>query len=973
MAVALPVVALTTVGVQQITSSRSEAEASRAVAAEAELQQAVAEVVAPAKLEQIALEGLAHIDALGVERDIVVEFADIDLEAIYFPNKMELDRALLHLVDNYGSLFLGDEHTFGDHIDEFRDDLGGLRELSEERRAPQTEIRELFDHLDKIVTEALAAPELTTGRGAPNAVDERMRLRSLADVTTSAGHRGTALLDSLVDPSPRASTDFVGADAHLEAMSEVHARHLSPEQLARFESTELQLQPISTEFLTIDITDTDAGPFIDPSFVILVTAALLEQTDYLDALSEYSSESSADVVSTLEQGAESAEAEAERTAIGIALILLVTIALVVAIGTWTLRPLRRLASRARLVSDGEIDADALALVGPRDIRVLTDSMNQMLGTLSTVEEQISSLAEGTASSSLSAPPGSIGVSLRRSFDRLHDVTSKLQESEELSTAIVEQAGDAIWTIDTQGIVRSANEASRRLLDITTDEQIGRPLDEFLTSIDGDAAVVGHEDNSVRLLVTNSVIDGERGLTAVIAHDLTERVRFEQRLAYQASHDSLTELPNRFSLLDQLSTLRHDTSLSVIFIDLDGFKQVNDVQGHLVGDRVLAEVAGRLQANKYPDDFASRLGGDEFIILTDQCDPADVAAYGRDLIAAIELPPYGDPSTSFSLSASVGVACYPEGLKAADLSSLDAIRQADSAVYRAKERGRGCVEIFDLELQEALIRHGELEIALRSAVDNGELELHFQPVMDLATGIFTSAEALVRWTRPGTGPVSPADFIPIAEKSSLILSLDRWVMRQACTTLARWRQIDPQSATRIAINVSGRHLMDGDLLGDLDRTVAETGADPSLLEIELTETLLLEDLDRTTSILESVRARGITVAIDDFGTGYSSMAYLQKLPIDTLKIDRSFISAMSDASSFDSSVIDALISIGSSLGTSVVAEGIETVEQLEFVTTHGCQRGQGFLMARPMPAADAERLIRVTAEDRLAELSSTASH
>ena len=973
LAVALPVLALTTIGVQQIQTSRAEADAARSVVAEAELQQAVADVVAPAKLEQVALEGLARIDELGVDRVVVVDFAGIDLEAIYFPNKLALDSALATLIDDHGQLVLRDGRTLGDRVEAIRATLSAERALSEQRLAPQSTIRELFEELDALVVDALDPPGLSSGDHAPGATDERVRLQSLADVTTSAGDRGTALLDSLVDPSPTAPTDFVAANAKHEALSAVYARQLQPAQLERFDSTDLALQPISADFLDIDLNDSDARLRLDPAFIALVTDALLEQTDYLEALGDYSAETSAEVVDILEQSAASAEADARRTAIAIGVILVVTILLLLAIGLWTLRPLRRLTSRARLVSNGEIDADALAIVGPRDVRTLTDSMNQMLGTLANVEHQISALADGTIASSAVAPPGSIGVSLRRSFDRLHDVTRQLQESEELSSAIVEHAGDAIWTIDGSGIIRSANDASRELLGIATDAQIGEPLDGFLTSIDGDAGLVGRHDGAARLLVTNSVIDGKRGLTAVIAHDMTERVRFEESLAYQASHDALTGLPNRFSLLDQLATLRHNDTLSVLFVDLDGFKQVNDAQGHLIGDQVLAEVAERLEANKRPGDIVSRLGGDEFIVLTDQCDVESVAAYGRDLIAAIELPSFGDPLTSFSLSASVGVASYPNGLEAERLSSLDAIRQADSAVHLAKARGRGRVEIFDLALHDALIRNADLEIALRSAIDNGEIELHFQPVMDLATGFFTSAEALVRWNRPDIGPISPADFIPIAEKSSLILSLDRWVMREACNTLVRWRQLDPESATRIAINVSGRHLVDGDLLGDLDRTLADTGADPSLLEIELTETLLLEDLERTTSILRLIRDRGITVAIDDFGTGYSSMAYLQQLPIDTLKIDRSFIAAMEDESSFDSSVIDALITIGSSLGTSVVAEGIETAEQLDFVTRHGCHRGQGFLMARPMPAAEAERVIRENAADRTNWLRDATAH
>ncbi len=425
----------------------------------------------------------------------------------------------------------------------------------------------------------------------------------------------------------------------------------------------------------------------------------------------------------------------------------------------------------------------------------------------------------------------------------------------------------------------------------------------------------------------------------------------EQLAHQARHDLLTSLPNRFAAMEHLDRLigRGD-SFALLFLDIDGFKGVNDTHGHEAGDEVLREVARRLSGTTRPGELIARLGGDEFVILVaDYHDIDAVMTLGRRLIQAVEQP-YESDEGIFTLSASVGVV-IPD----TNVTSLEALHQADSALYLAKHRGRGRVERFDSQLQEQIEHAADLALALRHGVRNGELVLHFQPIMSLATGCLDHVEALVRWDRPNIGMVSPGEFIPIAERSSLIFEIDRWVLHRSCEAIADWEREFPDHRVRLAVNISGRHLIEGDLLGDLERALTATGANPSMLAFELTETHLLEDLEMATASLNTIRALGITIAVDDFGTGYSSMNYLRDLPIDVLKIDRSFV-ARSTEKGYDSTVIEAVLTIARSLDLEVVAEGIETHEQLEYVRSVGCHRAQGYLLARPDERAEAERLL-----------------
>ncbi len=427
---------------------------------------------------------------------------------------------------------------------------------------------------------------------------------------------------------------------------------------------------------------------------------------------------------------------------------------------------------------------------------------------------------------------------------------------------------------------------------------------------------------------------------------------EERLQQEARHDGLTSLYNRFGVIERLELLvdGHSEAFAVLIIDLDGFKNVNDTNGQAVGDRILLEVAQRLTTLVGDDGVVARIGGDEFLIITHTvADEQGTIAFGRDVIDVMERPHHvGD--LLLGLSASIGVSIVEPGS-----SALEVIEHADAAVYHAKRRGRGRVEMYDADLQASIEHDAEIELALRHGISEGELRLYLQPTLDMRTGGVAGAEALVRWERPGLGLVSPGEFIPVAERSGLIIQVDRWMLETACHRIADWQRRDPDCDLRLAVNVSGRHLTEGDLVADLDAAIAATRADPRLLELELTESQLLDDVDRIVTVLASIRERGVAISVDDFGTGYSSMTYLQRLPLDAVKIDRSFVAGAPDQT-FDSMVIESIVRLAAALSLEVVAEGVETSDQLRLVDGKGVDRVQGYLMARPMPVDEAEAQI-----------------
>ncbi len=446
----------------------------------------------------------------------------------------------------------------------------------------------------------------------------------------------------------------------------------------------------------------------------------------------------------------------------------------------------------------------------------------------------------------------------------------------------------------------------------------------------------------------------------------QREHLQGELAHQAAHDPLTGLPNRAQALRLLSraldACTAGAATGLLFVDLDGFKAVNDTAGHAAGDAVLREVAERLRGCVREGDVVGRLGGDEFVVLVPGVvDEAELVRLGERLVAAVRRPvevgadrATGAAGRAVRVGASVGVALARAGSRGPEGAEV-LLAEADSAVYRAKSRGRGRVEVFDDALRAELAARSDLQHALREGLRRGELTLHYQPVVDLADGSLTGYEALARWDRPGVGPVRPDVFVAAAEASSLVCDLGRWVLHEATAQLARWRSERPVAwpapgegaEPTIAVNVSGRHLADPRLLEDVADALAASGVPPHLLVLEITETVLVDD-PGATARLQRLRATGVAVAIDDFGTGFTSIGQLPSTPADTLKIDRSFV-ASDDAGR--RGLVALTVHAAHTFGLRVVAEGVEEPEQARWLREQGCDTAQGYLFARPLPAGE----------------------
>nr|WP_179756742.1 EAL domain-containing protein [Kineococcus aurantiacus] len=432
----------------------------------------------------------------------------------------------------------------------------------------------------------------------------------------------------------------------------------------------------------------------------------------------------------------------------------------------------------------------------------------------------------------------------------------------------------------------------------------------------------------------------------------ERERLQVSLAHQASHDALTELPNRAeaSVLIERAVhraRRSEQPVGLLFVDLDHFKQVNDTLGHAAGDEVLRVVSARMEETVRGGDSVCRLGGDEFVVLVEPAeDHHQLVELGRRLITAVSAPVrVGDRVAR--VGASVGVAVSTTGPDGAGSTAERLLQDADAAAYRAKAAGRGVVEVFDEELRHELAVQATTEEALRRALLEGELVLHYQPVLDLVTGRTASVEALVRWDRPGHGLVPPDAFIPAAERSDLICDLGRWALAAALEQLTQWDEGEEFAGLGMAVNISGRHLASRHLLDDVTDALSASGVEPGRLTLEITETVLVDEpsaLDQ----LRALRELGVRIAIDDFGTGYTSIGQLPRLPVDVLKIDRSFV-ASPGAGHAD--LVRLVISAAHSFDLGVVAEGIEENDQLHRLVADSCDSGQGFLFARPSAPAD----------------------
>ena len=437
-------------------------------------------------------------------------------------------------------------------------------------------------------------------------------------------------------------------------------------------------------------------------------------------------------------------------------------------------------------------------------------------------------------------------------------------------------------------------------------------------------------------------------------DITERHKIETKLAHMARHDALTGLPNRVLFREHMEqTLRQqprEKGLAVLSLDLDGFKNVNDSLGHPMGDALLQVVADRLRDCTQDTDLVARLGGDEFAVIQKEVPQmADTRALASRIVEALNKP-FDIDSQLIQIGASVGIATIEDvadaqGAVAGELF----LKSADLALYRAKSEGRGTYRFFEAEMDALHQARRNLEVALRVALDRGELELFYQPLVNTAHHEISGFEALLRWNHPQRGIVSPLEFIPVAEELGLIKNIGRWVLHQACAEAAGWPE-----AVKIAVNLSSIQFRNHDLVADVASALKTSGLAPDRLELEITESLLLQDNASVLATLHQLRKLGVSISMDDFGTGYSSLSYLQKFPFDKIKIDQSFIQRLAEQDSV--SIVRAVISLGKSLGMSVLAEGVETAEQLKVLQAEGCWDIQGYLVSPPKPALDTMGLI-----------------
>ncbi len=551
-------------------------------------------------------------------------------------------------------------------------------------------------------------------------------------------------------------------------------------------------------------------------------------------------------------------------------------------------------------------------------------------------------------------------------------------------------GDAVLSTDVFGDVTYLNLAAESMTGWSQKDALGRPLGEVFQIVDGstreparsplDLAI--QQDAAVGLGANCILIrrDGfERAIedsaapihdrlgkvtgAVIVFHDVSAQQAMTMKMSHLAQHDFLTDLPNRLLLTDRLTQAisfarRNNEQLAVLFLDLDHFKSVNDSLGHAVGDKLLQSVAQRFVACGRRSDTVSRYGGDEFVVLLPQIAHAQDAAISAQKMLAALATPHSIAGNELHIDTSIGISTYPNDGQDAD--SL--LKSADAAMYRAKENGRNNFQFFHAEMNTPAVARQSLEGLLGRALGRQEFLLHYQPKVDLRTGAITGVEALLRWLRPGRGLVPPLQFVPIAEECGLIVPIGRWVLREACTQLRAWLDVGLPPVS-MAVNLSGIEFRALDFLEGVRTILRKTGLEPRFLEFELTESVLMNHVESTVSTLRELKAMGVQLAVDDFGTGYSSLSYLKRFPIDALKLDQSFIHQIT-ADPSESAIISAVISMGKSLKQRVIAEGVETREQRDFLQNQGCGEGQGYYFSRPLPAKHCATLLRTGIAENL---------
>jgi diguanylate cyclase (GGDEF)-like protein/PAS domain S-box-containing protein len=553
----------------------------------------------------------------------------------------------------------------------------------------------------------------------------------------------------------------------------------------------------------------------------------------------------------------------------------------------------------------------------------------------------------------------------------------LFEEKERAQVTLNSIGDAVLTTDLQGNVTYLNLVAEAMTGWSRESAQGLPLAEVFRIIDGatretslNPAMRAIKENTTVGLSADCVLirrDGfesaiedsaapihnreGRAIGAVLVfHDVSESRAVALRMAHLAQHDFLTGLPNRVLLTERLNQAigqanRHKKQVALLFLDLDHFKNINDSLGHAIGDQLLQSVADRLAAAVRVTDTVCRQGGDEFVILLSEIEQHLDATYVADKLLAAFALPHVINGHELYVSLSIGISFYPD-----DGKDVDTIMQnADTAMFHAKANGRNKLQYFRADMNTSAVRRLAIEGSLRRALRQGEFQVHYQPQIDLTSGAMIGAEALIRWQDTEHGLVLPEQFVSIAEECGLIVPIGRWVLREACRQTQAWLDAG-LAVVPVAVNVSAAEFRHKDFLAGVVLILKETGLAPHYLELELTESLLMQDSETSAQMLDSLKAMGVLLAIDDFGTGYSSLSYLKRFPIDTLKIDQSFVHDLT-TNADDATIVSAVISMGKNLNQRVIAEGVETAEQLAFLRVHQCDEGQGFLFSQPLTATD----------------------
>ena len=541
--------------------------------------------------------------------------------------------------------------------------------------------------------------------------------------------------------------------------------------------------------------------------------------------------------------------------------------------------------------------------------------------------------------------------------------------------------DAVIGTNLQGNVDYLNSAAEKMTGWQLDDAQGKPIDSVMCLVnDKTREPVSNpifkvlKEDACKLLASGTVLirrDGSESAiedsaapihdsaghlkgAVMVFHDMTAAHAMTEKMAHQAQHDALTNLPNRALLNDRITQAialaeRSGCHLALLFLDLDNFKHINDSLGHGVGDQLLQAVALRLSDCVRSSDTVSRLGGDEFVVLLCENQSAEDAARTAEKILSVLAAPHSIGQQQLHITSSIGISTYPND--ATDAEGL--IKNADTAMYRAKEEGRNNYQFFHQEMNIHAVERQLIEAHLRTAMENSEFILHYQPKVDLQSGRITSAEALICWQHPAWGMILPTRFIPVAEACGLIVPLGRWVLLQACAQAKRWENCG-YALESVAVNVSALEFRRKDFVDSVESALRVTNLNPQNLQLEITESVLMRDAQASAIILQQLKALGVQLAVDDFGTGYSSLSYLSQFPIDVLKIDRSFVQ---DIHNSNGVIVSAVIAMGNSLKLQVIAEGIEETTQLEFLRAHHCSEGQGFLFSQPVSAQTFTNLLR----------------